>query len=134
VTTDRPIFLGELESAVIDHLWSAGPAEVKDVHKAIGRPRRITLNTVQTTLKRLYEKGLLTREKVSHAFVYAPAMSREEYQRRTLDQTLGLLLRGERGAMVAAFVDLAERAGSDELERLERLVAERRAMRARGSR
>jgi predicted transcriptional regulator len=89
---------------------------------------------VQTTLKRLYEKGLLTREKVSHAFVYAPAMSREEYQRRTLDQTLGLLLRGERGAMVAAFVDLAERAGSDELERLERLVAERRAMRARGSR
>lgn len=134
MTTDRPIFLGELESAVIDHLWSAGPAEVKDVHKAIGRPRRITLNTVQTTLKRLYEKGLLTREKVSHAFVYAPAMSREEYQRRTLDQTLGLLLRGERGAMVAAFVDLAERAGSDELERLERLVAERRAMRARGSR
>ena len=134
MTTDRPIFLGELESAVIDHLWSAGPAEVKDVHKAIGRPRRITLNTVQTTLKRLYEKGLLTREKVSHAFVYAPAMSREEYQRRTLDQTLGLLLRGERGAMVAAFVDLTERAGSDELERLERLVAERRAMRARGSR
>lgn len=125
--------MGDLESAVIDHLWSGGPAEVKDVQRAVGRPRRITLNTVQTTLKRLYEKGLLSREKVSHAFVYAPALSREEYQRRILDQTIGLLMRGEQEAMVSAFVDLAERAGADQLERLERMVAERLAKRAKDS-
>lgn len=134
MSSARPLFLGDLESAVIDHLWSHGPAEVKDVHRAIGEPRRIALNTVQTTLKRLHEKGLLTREKVSHAFVYAPAVTREEYQRRTLDQTLNLLLRGERSAMVSTFVDLAERAGPKELERLERLVGERLAKRDRSSR
>lgn len=134
MSADRPMFLGDLEGPVMDHLWSVGLAEVKDVHRSVGRPRRITLNTVQTTLKRLYEKGLLTREKVSHAFAYAPAMSREEYQRRTLDQTIGLLMRGEQEAMVSAFVDLAERAGAMQLERLERMVAERLAKRERVSR
>ena len=125
----RPIFFGDLEAAVIDHLWSHGSAEVKDVHRAVGEPRQITLNTVQTTLKRLYEKGLLSREKVSHAYVYVPAVSREEYQRRALDQTLELLMQGEAKAMVSAFVDLAERAGADQLQRLERLVTERLAKR-----
>lgn len=134
MSVEEPMFLGDLERAVIEHLWSAGRAEVKDVHRAVGRPRQITLNTVQTTLKRLYEKGLLTREKVSHAFVYVPALSRQEYRRRTLDQTVGLLMRGEREAMVSAFVDLAERAGAGQLEELERLVAKRLAERGKDSR
>ena len=129
MTVRRPIFLGDLEAAVIDHLWLNGPEDVKQVHRAVGRARRITLNTVQTTLKRLHEKGLLAREKVSHAYVYAPAVSRDEYQRRALDQTIELLMQGEAEAMVSAFVDLAERAGADQLERLERLVAERLAKR-----
>jgi len=129
MSVKRPIFLGDLEAAVIDHLWSNGPAEVKDVHRAVGKPRHITLNTVQTTLKRLYEKGLLSREKVSHAYLYVPSVSREEYHRRTLDETLVLLMQGEADAMVSAFVDLAERAGAEHLERLERLVSERLAKR-----
>jgi predicted transcriptional regulator len=134
MSSDGPIFLGELESAVIDYLWSVGPADVKQVHDAIGKRRGIASNTVQTTLKRLYEKGLLNREKVSHAFIYAPALSRDEYRRRTLDQTIGLLMRGEREAMVSAFVDLAERAGEGQLEELERKVAERLAGREKDSR
>ena len=129
MTVRRPIFLGDLEAAVIDHLWLNGPEDVKQVHRAVGRARGITLNTVQTTLKRLHKKGLLAREKVSHAYVYAPAVSRDEYQRRALDQTIELLMQGEAEAMVSAFVDLAERAGADQLQRLERLVAERLAKR-----
>lgn len=134
MSSEGPTFLGDLESAVIDYIWSAGPADVKEVHDAVGRPRQIASNTVQTTLKRLWEKGLLTREKVSHAFVYAPALSREEYRRTTLDQTIGLLMRGEREAMVSTFVDLAERAGEGQLEELERKVAERLAERGKGAR
>ena len=125
------MFLGELETAVIEHLWAVGQAEVKDVQRAVGDPRGITLNTVQTTIKRLYEKGLLAREKVSHAFLYAPTLSREEYRQHTLDRTVRLLMRGEKDAIVAAFVDLAERAGEGQLEELERKVAERLAQRGK---
>lgn len=126
----RAMSLGDLESAVMEHCWTAGESDAKSAHRAIGEPRQITLNTIQSTLKRLYAKGLLVRRKVSHAHVYAPRMSREEFQRDVLGEIATRLSRNETGGMLAAFVDLAERAGEDQLEHLERLVAER--LRARG--
>jgi predicted transcriptional regulator len=121
----RSMSLGDLESAVMAHCWTAGESDAKSVHRAVGGPRQITLNTIQSTLKRLYAKGLLARRKVSHAHVYVPRMSREEFQRQVLGEIAARLSRNETGGMLAAFVDLAERAGDDTLERLERLVAER---------
>lgn len=120
-----PTYLGQLESAVLEHLWSAGESDVKAVHVAIGRPRRITLNTVQSTLKRLHEKGLLLRRKVSHAYVYAPQVTREAYGRRMLDGVVAAVMGGEMEVMLSAFVDLTERAGPEQLRRLERLVEQR---------
>jgi predicted transcriptional regulator len=118
----------------MDHLWTGGEGEAKSVHKALGAKRGITVNTVQSTLKRLYEKALLARDKVSHAHVYRPRMSREEFQRGLLDQLVTELMRGETAAMVSAFVDLTERAGPEHLARLEAMVAERRLSAAKGPR
>jgi predicted transcriptional regulator len=128
----RPPLLGELETAVMEHLWAGGEGEAKAVHKALGKRRGITLNTIQSTLKRLYEKELLEREKVSHAHVYRPRVSREAFQTSALGSLVGQLMRGEASAMVSAFVDLAERAGPEHLARLEALVAERRLARSKG--
>ena len=127
--TPRHPALGELELAVMDHLWSAGPADVKAVSAVVGQPRGITLNTVQSTLKRLHAKGLLDRTKVSHAYVYAPTASREAFHRDVLGEVVTGLMDGEPDAMLAAFVDLTERAGVEHLEALERLVARRLAAR-----
>ena len=63
---------------------------------------------------------------MSHAHVYRPAVDRETFQRGALGQLIGRILGGEADAMVSAFVDLTERAGPKHLERLEKLVAERR--------
>lgn len=121
-----PHLLGELERSVLDHLWRVGQADAKEVHADLGRRRGITLNTIQSTLKRLYEKGLLGRAKVSHAHVYVPALSREQFERQALDRTITDLLGGRADAMIEAFVDLTERAGSEHLAKLEALVAARR--------
>ena len=118
--------LGDLERAVMEHLWDAGEGDVRRVHQFVGRERRITSNTVQSTLQRLHQKGLLDRSKVSHAYVYAPRVDRETYQRDVLAEVVDSIMDGEAGPMLAAFVDLAHRAGDEELERLERMVAERR--------
>lgn len=128
----RPPLLGELESSVMDFLWHGGEGEAKAVHKGLGQARGITLNTIQSTLKRLFEKGLLSRDKVSHAHVYRPRVGREEFQHGTLGELVNELLGGGAEAMVSAFVDLTERAGSEHLERLEQLVIERRRARERG--
>jgi len=106
-------------------LWSRGPSDAKAVHRVIGGPRSITVNTVQSTLKRLAKKGLLVRTKVSHAHVYAPRFDRETFHRDVLHGVVEELMAGRADAMVAAFVDVTERAGLQQLQRLERLVAER---------
>lgn len=117
--------LGELELAVMDFLWKHGPGDVRQVHQAIGSRRRITSNTVQSALKRLHDKGLTEREKVSHAYIYRAACSRAAFHTRALGQVVGELSQGEADAVLAAFVDIAERAGAEQLERLETLVAAR---------
>lgn len=122
----RPPLLGELESSVMNHLWSTGEGDVKTVHAALGRRRGITLNTIQSTLKRLFEKGLLEREKVSHAHIYRPSLSREAFHRGLLGELVGNMMMGQSDMVVAAFVDLVERAGPDHLAALEAMVAERR--------
>lgn len=118
----------------MDYLWDRGEGEAKAVHQALGRRRGITVNTIQSTLKRLYEKKLLRRDKVSHAHVYRPQVSRADFQRRMLDELVGEFMRGEASSMVAAFVDLTERAGPEHLERLEALVAARRLAGSKGQR
>jgi predicted transcriptional regulator len=116
----------------MNHLWSGGEGDAKAVHAALGKRRGITLNTIQSTLKRLYEKGLLRRDKVSHAHVYSARLSREEFHRRLMGELVGGLMQRQPEAFVSAFVDLTERAGPEHLARLEALVAERLAQRKRG--
>jgi predicted transcriptional regulator len=103
-----------------------GEGEAKAVHAALGVRRGITLNTVQSTLKRLFEKGLLERDKVSHAHVYRASLSRVDFHRGLLGELVGEWMHGHADAVVSAFVDLTERAGPEHLARLEALVAERR--------
>jgi predicted transcriptional regulator len=132
MTPTRPPFLGDLELAVMDRVWSHGACDVKACHLAVGGRRKITHNTTQSTLERLFRKGLLRREKVSHAFVYEAALSREEYGARMAEHVLSTVVGSAAPATVlAAFVDLADRAGEESLTRLERLIAERRASRER---
>jgi predicted transcriptional regulator len=116
----------------MNHLWAGGEGDAKAVHTALGKRRGITLNTIQSTMKRLYEKGLLSRDKVSHAHVYRARVSREEFHRGLLGELVGDLMKGHAEAVVSAFVDLAERAGPEHLERLEALVADRRRRAGRG--
>jgi predicted transcriptional regulator len=122
----RP-YLGALEIAVLDALWRAGGRDAKSVHREVGVRRGISLNTVQSTLERLFRKGLLAREKVSHAFLYTPALERRELMVRLIGDLVETLSAGRSEPMLAAFVDLAARVDEDNLARLEHLLAERRA-------
>lgn len=108
------------------YLWSGGEGEAKSVHTSLGISRGITLSTIQSTLKRLFEKGLLERDKVSHAHVYRPRLSRAAFHRDLLGELVADLMDGQADVVVAAFVDVAENAGPEHLARLETLVAERR--------
>jgi predicted transcriptional regulator len=124
----RP-YLGELEITILEYLWSFGPADAKSVHRRIGTSRGISVNTVQSTLDRLFKKELLERKKVSHAYVYSSIISREVLMADMIDNVVDKLSGGSEEAMLTAFVDLAERVEDDSLDRLEAMIAARRQKR-----
>ena len=68
--------LGELEKLVLQYLWSYKEADAKHVHSRLGETRGCSLNTIQSTLERLYKKGLLSRAKQGHAYNYRTKVDR----------------------------------------------------------
>jgi predicted transcriptional regulator len=119
--------LGDLELAVLEHLWHAGEADVVQAHGAIGEQRQISVNTVGSALERLYRKRLASRVKVSHAYRYTPTLSRDEFRVRRVAEAAGGLRALASDGVLAAFVDLVADTSSEALDRLEAMIAERRS-------
>lgn len=117
--------LGELESAVMETLWSEAGQTVNEVEERLRDKRDIAHTTVLTTLDRMHRKGYLTREKQSKAFVYSPRYTRNEFERIMAQEVLGALIGHSAETAVSTFVDLI---GNDPggLEQLEAKIREKR--------
>ena len=119
--------LGDLEIAALEALWAWGETDARSMHARLGKDRGISLSTVQSTLERLYRKRLLTREKVSHAYIYAPAASRETVMARLVDAALQRFGGGRGEGLMAAFAGYTAAADEKTLDDLEQLITTRKA-------
>ncbi len=118
--------LGELELAILEHLWAERESDVASAHATLGAPRSITLNTVGSALERLHRKGLARRWKVSHAYRYSAAVDREAfYARRMVEAAGGARALADAG-LLAAFVDTVADLDERTLDRLERIIRRRK--------
>jgi predicted transcriptional regulator len=87
-----------LELLCLRALWSLEEASVRDVQRAIADKRTLAYTTVMTLLDRLARKGLVSRRKVSRAFLYAPQTPRDTLRRIALREFLDAWFDGsERG-------------------------------------
>ena len=120
--------VGELEAAVLQHLWSAGgPRTVRQVHDELQHPRQpereLAYTTVMTVMERLHRKGLLVREPHGKAYLYRAAASQADFTARVMADALG-----DTADRTAALVNFAGQLSEDERQALrEALVGERRA-------
>jgi predicted transcriptional regulator len=93
--------LHELESEVMEQLWSEGESTVRMVMDALNprapKPRAYT--TYMTIMVRLDKKGLLRRRREGKTDHYLPALTRDQY--------MAARARGEVDALVAQYGDLA---------------------------
>lgn len=119
--------LGKLERQVLDEAWRRGELSVRDVFVAFNQ--KIAYTTLMTTLDRLYKKGLLERRKDGRAFLYAPAVSREEFEHGIREDVIdGLLGVGVEGIepVLACIVDTVSERDLEMLDELDRLVKEKK--------
>ena len=124
--------LGELETAVLSALWdSSATLSVRDVLGLVRRRPALAYTTVLTVLDRLHEKGLVAREKHGKAFLYWPRVSREMWLG---EQAARVLTEADVPAdrdVLMAFLDSADQADPELLERLSALIESRRRGAAR---
>ncbi|MBP2325013.1 putative transcriptional regulator [Kibdelosporangium banguiense] len=81
--------LGELESAVMDVVWSAArPIRVRDVLDQLDTGRKLAYTTVMTVLDNLHRKGWVGRELEGKAYLYHATRTRAEVAARTLRDVL----------------------------------------------
>ena len=119
--------LFDLEADIMEVVWSKHWPEfsVGDVHRELERERDIAYTTVMTTVGRLYDKGLLCRERDGKRYLYRPRMSREEFTESMARELLGSLSGLAHEQALSLLVQVAD-ADVDELRRLESLIRKRK--------
>jgi predicted transcriptional regulator len=119
--------LGPLETEIMEVVWSLGEVTVRDVHDRIRAKRSIAYTTVMTTLGRLTDKGLLRRDEDQPAHRYFPRVSRDQYARSAVKSVVDWLIGHFPDPAVAYFLDRVEKEDADVIERLSRVIEERRS-------
>ena len=115
--------LGELERAVMDHLWSSTePQTVRQVHEALAAHRDLAYTTIMTVLQRLAKKNLVVQHRDDRAHRYAPMHGRDELVAGLMVDALDQV--EDSGSREAALVHFVERVGAGEAAALRRALAE----------
>lgn len=126
--------LGKLERQVLDEAWVRREVSVRDIYVLF--EERIAYTTLMTTLDRLYKKRLLDRRKAGRAFLYSPALTREEFEHGIREDVIdGLLGHGAEGIepVLACIVDTVSERDRELLDELDRLVKEKKRELERGA-
>jgi len=75
----------------MEALWTRGASSIREIQEHFPEKRRPAYTTVQTTVYRLEEKGAVHRvRKVGNFHIFEAATSREDAQRRVIDDLLVL--------------------------------------------
>jgi BlaI family penicillinase repressor len=83
------------ETEILRLVWQLERATVRQIRKNLPRKRKIAYKTVLTLLTRLEEKGYLRHEVVDKAYVFFPAIERNEVVKRTVLDFLDRLFGGD---------------------------------------
>src|SRR5262245_42009375 len=111
------------ETDILKVLWAHGSASVRDVHAAMQdeADEPIAFNTVQTLLRIMEGKQLVTHHVEGRTFIYSPRFSREESASRFLDRVFN----GAASELMLSLIR-AEKVPPVELDRMHNLIAEAR--------
>jgi predicted transcriptional regulator len=116
------------ELEILKVLWELGPSSVRVVHRALAaREPDLAYNTVQTLLRIMEEKELVTHAEEGRAFIYTARFTRDDTAGRFLDRVFG----GMASDLVSSLL-AGERIPPDELDRIQTLISQARKRRSAG--
>jgi len=114
--------LGELEKLVLNYFWEVDTADAKEVYAEFKKQRGGSLNTIQSTLDRLFKKGLLQREKESYAYRYYAAKNRKQFIGELIKNVAKDFTHENEDSLFTAFTSLSDDFNEDQIKQLEQLI------------
>jgi len=121
--------LGPLEERVLEAFWLR--QEAAFIRDLVPQFPGSAYTTVMTTADRLWQKGLLGREKIGRAFRYWPLMTRTEWAQKVCGSSIGIALsrsttRDEALLIISCLTDALAEHDPILLDKLDELIRERR--------
>lgn len=112
------------ERQIVDILYERGPLLVADICGAL--PDQLSGSAVRAMLKRLEDKGFVTRSESDRGFLYAPAVSDNVAKKSALSEIVRVFFNGSPASAASALLGMSDRLKDDELSQIEEMIAKAR--------
>lgn len=117
------------ELDILKVLWDLGSASVRQVRERLCPNDERTFNTVQTLLRIMDDKGLVSHKSQGRSFIYTPLYSRE----RTTSHFLQQVFDNAMDQVLVSIITTTD-ASAEELKQLEKIIAQSRRRKERQNR
>ena len=114
--------ISEAEFEVMKIIWKYAPISTNEITDHVVKTTAWSPKTIQTLIKRLVTKGVLSYEKQSRVFVYTPLFDEAEYIGQESNNFLNRFYNGDITAMVSAYID-NEKLSKTEVDELRSLLS-----------
>ena len=112
------------ERQIVDLLYQHGSMTSAEVTSSL--PSSPSGSAVRTMLKRLEDKGFVRRADSERGYLYSPAVSDQTARKSALSEVVRVFFNGSPTSAASALLGMSDRIDKQELDELERLIAEAR--------
>jgi predicted transcriptional regulator len=112
------------EKQIVDILYERGPLPVADICDAL--PDQLSGSAVRAMLKRLEDKGYVSRSDSERGFIYSPMVSDTVAKKSALSEIVKTFFNGSPASAASALLGMSDRLDGDELDALEKMIAKAR--------
>lgn len=116
--------ISEAEYEVMKIVWKHAPINTNEITEKLLQSTSWSPKTIQTLIKRLVTKGVLTYEKQSRVFVYTQLVKESEYICQESNSFLNRYYDGDITAMLSAYIE-NDKLTEPEIETLRSLLSKR---------
>ncbi len=116
--------ISEAEYEVMKIIWKHAPISTTEITDRLLATTSWSPKTIQTLIKRLVTKGVLTYEKQSRVFVYTPLVKENDYINQESNSFLKRYYDGNITSMLSAYLE-NDRLSESEIDQLKSLLTKR---------
>lgn len=116
------------ERQIVDILYERGPLLVGDICQAL--PDQLSGSAVRAMLRRLEDKGYVSRAESERGYLYSPTVSDSLAKKSALSDIVRVFFNGSAASAATALLGMSDKLKDDELNEIEAMIA--RARKAKG--